>query len=160
MAVDVEGIVPPGTGRTLHRVTELLGGAKLLGRCVTSSLDAHEMLLRGLPGLALDHLARQLTHIRPGSLEKALGMSSRTYQRRKDAPGKPLSKEQSGRAWTFVKILAKAMDTFGSQANAERWLERPAIGLDQRCPIDLLATPAGIELVEAYLTRLNYGVYA
>lgn len=34
------------------------------------------------------------------------------------------------------------------------------IGLDQRRPIDLLATPAGIELVEQYLTRRAYGVYA
>ncbi|TIY10108.1 MAG: DUF2384 domain-containing protein, partial [Mesorhizobium sp.] len=40
------------------------------------------------------------------------------------------------------------------------WLERPAIGLDQRRPIDLLATPAGVELVEDYLERLEYGVYA
>ena len=48
----------------------------------------------------------------------------------------------------------------GSQAEAEQWLERPAIGLDRRRPIDLLATPAGIELVEDYLERLEYGVYA
>ncbi|MGY4335017.1 putative toxin-antitoxin system antitoxin component (TIGR02293 family) [Bradyrhizobium sp. LB7.2] len=49
---------------------------------------------------------------------------------------------------------------FGSQEEAEQWLERPDIGLDQRRPIDLLATPAGIELVKQYLTRLAYGVYA
>lgn len=49
---------------------------------------------------------------------------------------------------------------FGSQEEAEQWLERPALGLDQRRPIDLLATPAGIELVEEDLTRLAHGVYA
>ena len=87
-------------------------------------------------------------------------MSLRTLQRRKDAPDKPLSQEQSGRTWKFAEILAKATDVFGSQEEAEQWLERPAIGLDQRRPIDLLATPAGIELVEQYLTRLAYGVYA
>jgi putative toxin-antitoxin system antitoxin component (TIGR02293 family) len=87
-------------------------------------------------------------------------MSLRTFQRRKDAPDKPLSQEQSGRTWKFAEILAKATDVFGSQEEAEQWLERPAIGLDQRRPIDLLATPAGIELVEQYLTRLAYGVYA
>ena len=94
------------------------------------------------------------------SLEKAVGMSLRTFQRRKDAPAKPLSQEQSGRTWKFAEILAKATDVFGSQGEAEQWLERPAIGLDQRRPIDLLATPAGIELVEQYLERLAYGVYA
>lgn len=87
-------------------------------------------------------------------------MSLRTFQRRKDAPDKPLSQEQSGRTWKFAEILAKATEVFGSQEEAEQWLERPAIGLDQRRPIDLLATPAGVELVEQYLTRLAYGVYA
>jgi putative toxin-antitoxin system antitoxin component (TIGR02293 family) len=47
----------------------------------------------------------------------------------------------------------------GSQEAAEQWLERPAIGLDQRRPIDLLSTPAGVELVETFLERLEYGVY-
>jgi putative toxin-antitoxin system antitoxin component (TIGR02293 family) len=47
----------------------------------------------------------------------------------------------------------------GSQQEAEQWLERPAIGLDRRRPIDLLATPAGVELVETFLERLEYGVY-
>jgi putative toxin-antitoxin system antitoxin component (TIGR02293 family) len=86
-------------------------------------------------------------------------MSLRTYQRRKDALAKPLSQEQSGRTWKFAEILSKATDVFGSQQEAEQWLERPAIGLDQRRPIDLLATPAGVELVEEYLERMVYGVY-
>ena len=86
-------------------------------------------------------------------------MSLRTWQRRRDTP-KPLSQEQSGRAWKFAEILTKATDVFGSQAQAEQWLERPAVGLDQRRPIDLLTTPAGVELVEEHLGRLEYGVYA
>jgi putative toxin-antitoxin system antitoxin component (TIGR02293 family) len=47
----------------------------------------------------------------------------------------------------------------GSQEEAEKWLERPAIGLDQERPIDLLTTPAGVKLVEDYLGRLEYDVY-
>jgi len=42
---------------------------------------------------------------------------------------------------------------------AEQWLERPAIGLDQWRPIDLMTTPAGLELVEDFLGRIEYGVY-
>ena len=34
------------------------------------------------------------------------------------------------------------------------------MGLNQRKPIDVLATPAGVELVEDFLVRLEYGVYA
>jgi putative toxin-antitoxin system antitoxin component (TIGR02293 family) len=54
--------------------------------------------------------------------------------------------------------LAKASAVFGSQGEAERWLVRPAIGLNQHRPIDLLATPAGMEVVDEILQRLEYGV--
>jgi putative toxin-antitoxin system antitoxin component (TIGR02293 family) len=95
-----------------------------------------------------------------GELENAVGMSLRTFQRKKDMPAKLLSQEQSGRTWKFAEILARATEVFGSQQEAEEWLERPAIGLEQRRPIDLLATPAGVELVEDLLVRIDYGVYA
>jgi len=144
----------------LRQVAALLGGPRILRHTVTNPLDAHEMLLEGLPGRALTHLLDSLLVIRKtASLEKAVGMSLRTFQRRKDAPTKPLNQEQSGRTWKFAEILAKATAVFGSQQEAEQWLERPAIGLDQRRPIDLLATPAGVEIVEDFLTRLKYGVY-
>ena len=160
MTAAAEKPAPKGLGNDLQKVADLLGGPRILSRRITSTLDAHELLLDGLPGSALTHFVSHLLFLQTDSLEKAFGMSLRTFQRRKDAPDKPLSQEQSGRTWKFAEILAKATDVFGSQEEAEHWLERPAIGLDQRRPIDLLATPAGIELVEQYLTRLAYGVYA
>ena len=160
MTAAAEKPAPKGQRDDLRKVADLLGGPRILSRRITSTLDAHELLLDGLPGSALTHFVSHLLVIQTDSLEKAFGMSLRTFQRRKDAPDKPLSQEQSGRTWKFAEILAKATDVFGSQEEAEQWLERPAIGLDQRRPIDLLATPAGIELVEQYLTRLAYGVYA
>ncbi len=148
-------------GGELQKIEALLGGTRILSRRLTSALDAHELLLHGLPASALEHLVGNLVVMgRNESLEKAVGMSLRTWQRRKDAPSKPLSQEQSGRAWKFAEILSKAIDVFGSQVEAEQWLERPAVGLDQRRPIDLLGTPAGVELVEDHLDRLEYGVYA
>ena len=160
MTAAAEKPAPKGQRDDLRKVADLLGGPRILSRRITSALDAHELLLDGLPGSALTHFVSHLLFLQTDSLEKAFGMSLRTFQRRKDAPDKPLSQEQSGRTWKFAEILAKATDLFGSQEEAEQWLERPAIGLDQRRPIDLLATPAGIELVEQYLTRLAYGVYA
>ncbi|MGF7207790.1 putative toxin-antitoxin system antitoxin component (TIGR02293 family) [Skermanella aerolata] len=92
-------------------------------------------------------------------IERAIGMSLRTLLRRKAACKKPRNSEQSGRTCKFAETLAKAAAVLGSQEEAERWLERPAIGLDQRRPIDLLSTPAGVEMVENLLERLEYGVY-
>jgi putative toxin-antitoxin system antitoxin component (TIGR02293 family) len=145
----------------MRRVVELLGGVRVLRHRLKNTLDVHEALAAGLPGAALTHLIDSLVSLRdPASIEKAVGISRRTFQRRKVAPRKPLSQEQSGRTWKFAEILAKATAVFGSQEEAEQWLERPAIGLEQRLPIDLLATPAGVQLVEDYLERLEHGVYA
>ena len=160
MAELSEPEAPTAEAVELQRVVDLLGGTRILRRPLRNPLDAHEMLLRGLPARALAHLVDNLVVIqKTASLEKAVGMSLRTFQRRKDAPAKPLSQEQSGRTWKFAEILAKATEVFGSQEEAEQWLERPATGLDQQRPIDLLATPAGVELVEDFLQRLEYGVY-
>lgn len=160
MANLIENEVPVAEAVELQRVADLLGGTRILRRPLRNSLDAHEMILRGLPTRALTHLVDNLVVLqRATSLQKAVGMSLRTFQRRKDSGAKPLSPEQSGRAWKFAEILAKATAVLGSQEEAEQWLAHPAIGLNQRRPIDLLATPAGIEMVEDFLERLEYGVY-
>ena len=145
---------------SIERVGALFGGRKVLGRQLSGPLDAHDLLLAGLPSSALQHLMARLTVLHAkDSLGKAVGMSLRTYQRHQGATARALSAEQSGRAWKFAEILSRATAIFGSQEDAEHWLERPAIGLEQRKPIDLLSTPAGVEMVEDHLTRLEYGVY-
>lgn len=142
------------------RVASVLGGAQVFRPPPDSPLEAHEMLERGMPAEAVTYLVKSLSVLGISEpLERALGMSLRTLQRKAAGSQKPLNSEQSGRTWKFAEILAKATDVFGSQEAAETWLETPAIGLDQRRPIDLLSTPAGVELVEDYLVRLDYGVY-
>lgn len=143
------------------RAYRLLGGRKVLRRTVLGPLDAHDLILAGLPSDALLQLIEGTQVLSRGdALEKAIGMSMRTFQRRKkDAPGTQLSPEQSSRTWRFAEILVRAMDVLGSKQAAETWLESTAIGLDNRRPIDLLASSAGAEAVETYLTQLEYGVY-
>lgn len=74
-------------------------------------------------------------------------------------PKKPLSVKESGGLPKPIEILARATEVFGSPEEAKRWLEQPALGLDQQRPIDLLQTPAGAKLVEDFLGRLEYSVY-
>lgn len=59
-----------------------------------------------------------------------------------------------------AEILSAASGVFGSQEEAEQWHERPAVGLDRPRPIDLLSTLASVKLVEEFLERNAYGVYA
>jgi putative toxin-antitoxin system antitoxin component (TIGR02293 family) len=141
------------------RTANLLGGKKVLQHRVHNRLEAHDLLQNGLPSGVLDHLVKHVGILAVQSLlEKAVGISVRTLQRNRETPRR-LSPEQSGRTWKFAEILARATDVFGSQMEAESWLERPAMALDQRRPIDLLSTTAGVESVEELLTRIEYGVY-
>ena len=90
----------------------------------------------------------------------AIGVSERSFARRKAAPKTRLPVNESERLWRFAEVLAHATRVFGSQAEAEQWLGRPAIGLDHRTPIDLLRTHPGARLVSEHLTRIEHGVYA
>ncbi len=144
----------------IARVAELLGGEKILHKQVRSPMDAHDLLTIGLPGYSLLALTERFPpSVWSTAFEKAVGVSKRTFQRRKGALGKVLSPEQSGRAWKFAEIFAKAIEVMGSEQRARDWLVEPAMALDRRKPIDLMATPAGTELVEDLLVQLEYGVY-
>lgn len=144
----------------LKRVIRLLGGRKTLGSDLKTQYDAHDLLSLGLPARALLALLRNLIVLQhEPSLNKAIDISVRTIHRRKANPEKLLNRTQSGRTWKFAEILAHATEVFGCQEEAELWMGRPAIGLNNRRPIDLLVTTAGAEMVEEFLARLDYGVY-
>ena len=143
----------------LRHIADLLGGPKVVGKYPADPLAAHEMLERGLPNTAIKHLFEGMTTLAQESVESAIGISVRTRQRREKHPTELLSQDQAGRTWKFAEILTRAASVFGSRTAAEQWLAQPATGLDQRRPIDLLTTPAGVELVEDFLGRIEYGVY-
>ena len=152
-------VEPTAESERFRHIADLLGGPKVVGKYPPDRLAAHEMLQRGLPNIVINHLFGRMTTLAPALIESALGMSLRTRQRREKHPMELLSQEQTGRTWKFAEILTRATPLFGSQAAAEQWLEQPATGLDQRRPIDLMTTPAGLELVEDHLGRIEYGVY-
>jgi putative toxin-antitoxin system antitoxin component (TIGR02293 family) len=153
-------VTAPEEKSELAAVARLLGAPYTLRKVPRDPLEAHEMLRRGLPTRALTHLVENFAVLRwDDSFAKAVGMSLRTYQRHAGTT-RQLNPEQSGRTWKLAEILARAGAIFGSKEEAERWLEKPAMGLNRQRPIDLLATPAGVELVEDFLLRLEYGVYA
>lgn len=139
-----------------------LGGEKTFAHPVCTDLEAHDMLLQGMPSSALLHLAVTVPLLNDeANLDKAIGISLRTLQRRKnDGADAVLSVDQSSRTWKFAQILGRATTIFGSKQAAMDWLTQPAIGLSQRKPLDLLATSVGVSAVEDCLTRIDYGVYA
>ena len=149
----------PAEDDTVKSVVKLLGGKRVLRKTVATPLDAHDLILNGLPSAALLHLAETIVGLQVEQvLRRAIGVSIRTLQRRKENP-QPLSEEQGGRTWNFAEVLSQATRVFGSQEEAERWLNSSVLSLSGRRPIDLLATPTGVEMVKTLLTQLEYGVY-
>src|SRR5947207_12172828 len=109
MAARTQQAMPVAGATDIQRTADLLGGIKVLRHRLRDPLDVHEALRQGLPRRALTCLVSHVSVLRdPASLEQALGVSLRSFQRFKLAPEKPLSPEQSGRAWKFAEILAKA----------------------------------------------------
>ncbi|MEY4760532.1 MAG: hypothetical protein RLZZ200_388 [Pseudomonadota bacterium] len=137
----------------------LLGGRRILHVAVNTPLQVHKVLERGLPAQSLGHLEQAVSVLGPADVHRAIGLSTRTIQRFRSAPFRALSPEQSGRAWKFAEVLARATDVLGTQTAAETWLDTPALALDGKRPLDLLATPVGTELVERLLGRIEHGVY-
>ena len=59
----------------------------------------------------------------------------------------------------YAEMLARAEQIFSSREAAERWMAKPALGLEGRRPIDLLTSAEDLELLETFLWRIEYGVY-
>ncbi|MFV0360571.1 antitoxin Xre/MbcA/ParS toxin-binding domain-containing protein [Tropicimonas sp.] len=141
------------------RAFENLGGTAVFHRAIRDRMEAHDLLMSGVPSQALVYLWSSLDRsVEADSLEKLLGVSLRTIQRFRKSE-RLLDMDQGNQAWTVAEVLGRAESILGTRAAAEGWLEKPAMALNRRRPVDLLATRAGTKLVEDYLTQLDYGVY-
>lgn len=139
------------------RTFTVLGGSDTIKRVVRNAIEAHDLLSNGIPFAALLFF-KERVDIPDDKFETILGLSLRTFQRRaKDA--KDLQPEQSNKLWKIAEVYGRATEILGDDELARDWLLKPAIGLENRRPVDLLSTSAGMEAVEDYLTRIEYGVY-
>lgn len=58
------------------------------------------------------------------------------------------------------RVFRKAVEVFGTEEDAIKWMEEEAFGLpDRQRPIDLLNSPEGIEMVETYLEQIEHSVF-
>jgi len=146
-------------GTPYARVERLLGPKSLR---IRNPIELHERIEEGFPRWTMVHLLDGLISLRLQESFKALNVSPRTWHRIKAGKNRsqPLDADQSARVWNLAEVLTKAVEVFGDRKDAEQWLAAPAIGLNSRRSIDLLATPQGAELVKTLLDQMAYGVYA
>lgn len=91
-------------------------------------------------------------------LSQLTGLSTRALCRQA-RDGKCLNCDRTARVLRFAQTLEKATRVFGSSHDAEDWISTPAMGLDGATSLQMLINPVGFELVDDFLTRMEFGVY-
>lgn len=157
---DRYGVLDDAQSRYIVLALEMLGGHAVHTSPSQSLLEVHKWVIGGIPSESITHLAQSIHALTPPRLSKALGVSIRTLTRMKRHRSEPLSVALGGRAFKLAEVVARASFVLGTREAAVQWMIEPALGLGQRKPIDMLATPMGIQLVEEFLERIEHGVYA
>ncbi len=138
------------------RVTDLLGGRRVLGR-VAEAGDLLRVVRDGLPYASFEALTHQLG-LEPDAVGAVVGIAPRTLARRKHE--RLLSPIESDRLYRLAYVTHVAAAVFGGVAAARRWLGRANRSLGGAVPMTLLDTDIGCRRVEEVLFRVNYGMYA
>ena len=135
-------------------VIDLLGGARVLGRRVSSGKELVDSLREGLPYRALETLKQRL-RLSDRELAEATGIHPRTLARRKSQ--ERLRSDESDRLSRLARVTSRAIDVLGSEENAVAWLRHPNRGLGGATPLRYLSTDLGAIRVEAVLNHIEWG---
>ncbi len=88
--------------------------------------------------------------------EVVFGISLKTMLRYKQDK-KKLTPRSSETALKLFALYKQGIAVFGSTEAFNRWLSKPAFGLGNQIPMNLLNTATGIDLIREELTRIEFG---
>ena len=140
--------------KTTSAVIDLLGGARVLGRRVSSETELVASLQAGLPYRAPEAVKKRL-RLSDSELAEAIGIHPRTLVRRKSQAR--LRSNESDRLSRLARITSRAMDVLGGEENALAWLRHPNRALGGATPLRYLSTDLGAMRVEAVLSHIEWG---
>ncbi|KOX99081.1 antitoxin Xre/MbcA/ParS toxin-binding domain-containing protein [Pseudomonas nunensis] len=107
-----------------------------------------------------DMLSTSALYMEHDLIQRITGKSIRTVQRLvKETKPVRLNQQQSTVAFQYAQTLERATSVFGNQQLAEDWLKKPCKYLDGHVPLELIDNSLGFQVVEDYLSRIEYGVY-
>lgn len=115
-----------------------------------SELEIHCLIERGLPAQILVELC-ELGVILPRERDWIAPL--RTPRRRAGA-GHRLTVEESDQLFRVMHVTALAETIIGGRETARRWLEKPQVQFNERAPLDMLTTTAGMWAVEKCLLHV------
>jgi putative toxin-antitoxin system antitoxin component (TIGR02293 family) len=68
-----------------------------------------------------------------------------------------LNPVQSEQVLKLISLFKKGMENFGNENAFYRWLNKPAFGLDNKKPFELMKTVSGINLILDELNQIEWG---
>jgi putative toxin-antitoxin system antitoxin component (TIGR02293 family) len=142
------------------RSRHFLGGTQFSRNALSSLMDVHAAIMKGVKYSALSALRDALSGVQETDFANVLGVSTRTLRRQAETPTKQMPADLASKAWVLAETMAKATEIFGGKSQAVAWMNKPATGLGGQRPVDLMRTAQGTELVNDFLGRLEYGVYS
>ena len=122
------------------------------------AIEVARAFREGVPKSSVAEIMHR-TRRTPADIAQVLGISERTVRtyRTREELLPPLQTEQ---LFKYDRLLSLGQDTFGSLETFDRWLNKPAFGLDNEKPRDLLTTSEGINLVIDEVERIAHGEFA
>jgi putative toxin-antitoxin system antitoxin component (TIGR02293 family) len=143
--------------RNLQEIAQLLGGRRVLGKDLESSLELVAVVRNGLPYEALEAVTSFLG-ISVESAAASLQLPLRTLARRKES--NRFDGQESERIVRLAALFAEAIATLGAVRWARDWISASNRALGGVVPMTLLDTDVGARAVEDVLLRIGHGVYS
>ncbi|WP_080056516.1 type II RES/Xre toxin-antitoxin system antitoxin [Spirosoma aerolatum] len=111
--------------------------------------------LKGVPATRFFEIA-DLSGYKREQLAEVFDTSLKTFQRY-EREQKKLNPQDSEKVLKIMALFQTGESVFGSAAAFRRWMDKPAYGLGNQIPFDLLHTSGGIDLILDELIRIEYG---
>lgn len=128
-----------------------------------SQLSPAEEIAAGLP---IDAIVRvkKVAGLSDEQMAQTVGMSRRTLSRRiqsaKMDKTKRLTPTESDRLYRLARIIARAVEVFGEEKEAQNWLKEPKTALSGKTPLEAIKTEPGVQQVDLLLGRIEQGIFA
>jgi len=135
------------------RIAEVMGGARVLHRRVTTLAELDEAVAHGLPRAALDALVARVANPQDSTRLKYRIVPKATYLRHER-----LNPPHGQRAERLARVFAMAEAAWADPGEARRFMNAPHPELGGRTPLEAAMTELGARQVEEVLERGLHGL--
>jgi len=135
---------------------------KIISKYKTAIKDNYSILYsanKGVKAQVFEDIATISGIDRNELAERVFGVSYKTIKRYLKE-SKNLNPRNSELSLKLLHMFRKGIRVFGNKESFVRWINKPAYGIGDLIPINIINTSTGIDLIEDELFRIEYGATA